>query len=155
MYRPSWVDYYLGLAKVISRRSHDIHTKHGCVITDRENRIIGSGYNGFPKGLPDDILPLDRPDKYDWMEHSEQNALANCVLRPDDGIAYVTGQCCNRCIRSLWQNGVKEVYMIDSHGTHLFDDKQQKLFDTFIELSGMKIHYVTPELDWIKDILGI
>lgn len=147
--RPSWTDYFLGLARAISKRSHDIHTQHGCVITDRQHRIVGCGYNGFPKGLDDSILPTDRPEKYDWMEHSERNALANCVIRPDDCVAYVTGQCCNPCIRALWQHGIKEVYMIDSHGTHLFDKHQQKLFDQFIEMSGMKIHYVTPDLSWI------
>ena len=92
--RPSWTDYFLGLAKVISQRSHDIHTQHGCVITDQNNRILGVGYNGFPRGLKDSDLPTSRPEKYSWMVHSERNALSNCVVRPDDGIAYVTGQCC-------------------------------------------------------------
>ena len=45
--RPDWTDYFLGLAKVISQRSHDIHTQHGCVITDQNHRILGVGYNGF------------------------------------------------------------------------------------------------------------
>ena len=96
--RPSWTDYFLGLAKVASQRSHDIHTQHGCVITDRNHRILGVGYNGFPKGMDDPKLPTSRPEKYCWMIHAERNALSNCVVRPDDGVAYVTGQCCNDCI---------------------------------------------------------
>ena len=85
--RPSWTDYFLGLAKVASQRSHDIHTQHGCVITDRLNRILGVGYNGYPKNVDDDSLPTSRPEKYAWMIHAERNALANCIVRPDDGIA--------------------------------------------------------------------
>ena len=137
--RPSWTDYFLGLAKVVSQRSHDVHTQHGCVITDANNRILGVGYNGFPKGLDDKSLPTNRPEKYHWMVHSERNALSNCVIRPDKGIAYVTGQCCNDCIIALWQEGVETVYMIDEHGTHLFDDDAQKRFETFISMCGMKI----------------
>lgn len=153
--RPEWTDYFLGLAKVVSQRSHDIHTQHGCVITDQHNRILGVGYNGYPRGLDDNKLPRNRPDKYPWMVHSERNALSNCVVRPDNGIAYVTGQCCNDCIMALWQEGVQTVYMIDDHGTHLFDENAKKIFDTFVEMSGIKICKITPDLSWLKSLCGV
>jgi dCMP deaminase len=150
--RPSWTDYFLGLAKVVSQRSHDIQTQHGCVITDSHNRILGVGYNGFPRGLDDSKLPTTRPDKYPWMIHAERNALSNCVVRPDKGIAYVTGQSCNDCIMALWQEGIETVFMSNNHGTHLFDNQQKKIFNTFIEMSGIKIIYVEPDLSWIEKI---
>lgn len=153
--RPTWTDYFLGLAKVVSQRSHDPHTQHGCVITDNHHRILGVGYNGFPRGLDDEKLPTTRPEKYSWMVHSEINALANCVVRPDKGIAYVTGQCCNNCIISLWQEGIETVYMMNSHGTHLFDEDARKRFDTFISMSGMKIFYIDPDLNWLRQIPGV
>lgn len=153
--RPDWTNYFLGLAKVVSQRSHDIHTKHGCIITDFNNRILGVGYNGFPRGLDDSNLPTSRPEKYPWMVHSERNALSNCVVRPDNGIAYVTGQCCNDCIIALWQEGIKKVYMIDDHGTHLFDQDAKKRFDTFIEMSRMEIHKIDVDLSWLKDLTGV
>jgi dCMP deaminase len=153
--RPSWTDYFLGLAKAVSQRSHDIHTQHGCVITDQYNRILGVGYNGFPRGVDDSVLPTHRPDKYHWMVHSERNALANCVVRPDNGIAYVTGQCCNDCIIALWQEGVGKVIMIDDHGTRLFDDDAQKRFDTFVSMSGIIIEKVSPDLSWLNNISGV
>lgn len=155
MSRPSWIDYFLGLAKVVSQRSHDIHTKHGCVITDKNHRILGVGYNGFPKGLDDSKLPLTRPEKYLWLIHSEANALSNCVVRPDNGTAYVTGQCCNNCIMSLWQEGIDTVYMIDDHGTKLFDEDAKKRFDAFVEMSGIKIYYVDPDLSWLRQLCGV
>ena len=153
--RPTWTDYFLGLAKVVSQRSHDLHTQHGCVITDQNHRILGVGYNGFPKNIDDTILPKTRPEKYHWMVHSERNALSNCIVRPDNGIAYVTGQCCNDCIISLWQEGICEVYMMDTHGTVLFDDDAQKRFNLFIKMSKMKIHRVTPDLSWLKNLCGV
>lgn len=153
--RPSWTDYFLGLAKVVSQRSHDIHTQHGCVITDQNNRILGVGYNGFPRGLNDSLLPTNRPDKYAWMVHSERNALSNCVVRPDNGIAYVTGQCCNDCIIALWQEGIQTVYMTNDHGTLLFNEIEQKRFDTFVGMSKMSVHKISPDLSWLKDLCGV
>lgn len=153
--RPSWTDYFLGLAKVVAQRSHDIHTQHGCVITDSSHRVLGLGYNGFPRGLNDEKLPTNRPDKYPWMIHAERNALSNCVARPDNGIAYVTGQCCNDCIMALWQEGVSTVYMTDDHGTHLFDQAARERFDKFVEMSGIKIHYTAPNLDWLRQLSGV
>ena len=153
--RPIWTDYFLGLAKVVSQRSHDLQTQHGCVITDSHNRILGVGYNGFPRGLNDSDLPNTRPDKYPWMIHAERNALSNCVVRPDNGTAYVTGQCCNDCIMALWQEGVTNVIMSKNHGTHLFDENAQKRFDTFVQMSGIKISYIEPNLSWLKELVGV
>lgn len=153
--RPSWTDYFLGLAKVASQRSHDIHTQHGCVIVDSNNRVLGMGYNGFPKGLDDTKLPTSRPEKYDWIIHAERNALSNCVVRPHNATAYVTGQCCNDCIMALWQEGVTKVVMSNNHGTHLFDESAQQRFNTFVSMSGIRIEYVEPNLSWLKQLCGV
>lgn len=151
--RPSWENYFLGLAKVVAERSHDIHTKHGCVITDHQHRILGVGYNGFPKGMQDLFLPTSRPEKYSWMIHAERNALANCVIRPDNGVAYVTGQCCNDCIMSLWQEGVTTVIMANSHGTNLFDQNAQERFDLFVQQTGMKIKKINADFSWLQNCM--
>jgi deoxycytidylate deaminase len=89
------------------------------------------------------------------MIHAERNALANCVVRPDNGTAYVTGQCCNDCIMALWQEGVRTVYMADTHGTHLFDENEQQIFDTFVRMSGIKITRHKPDLSWLKNVCGV
>jgi len=105
--------------------------------------------------MPDNILPLDRPAKYKWMIHAERNALSNCVVRPDNGTAYVSGQCCNDCIMALWQEGIDTVVMSDNHGTVLFDESEQKIFDTFTQNSGIKIIRIAPDLSWIKNLCGV
>lgn len=149
----NWISCYIGLAHIASQKSHDIQTQHGCVITDQKHRVLSLGYNGFPRGIDDKLLPNTRPDKYPWMIHAERNALANCVVRPDNGIAYVTGQCCNDCIMALWQEGVSTVYMHDKHGSHLIDGEAKKIFDHFISLTSMNIFYVKPDLTWLKGVL--
>jgi len=152
---PNWTDYFLGLAKVASQRSHDSQTKHGCVITDSQHRILGIGYNGFPRGLDDSVLPNTRPEKYSWIIHAERNALSNCLVRPENGVAYVTGQSCNDCIMALWQEGVTTVVMIKDHGTHLFDQEAKTKFDTFVNMSGINIVYTEPNLSWLKHLCGV
>ena len=133
-------------------RSHDTQTQHGCVITDHNNRILGVGYNGFAKGLDDNVLPNTRPAKYFWMIHAERNALSNCTIRPENGIAYVTGQCCNDCVMALWQEGITKVYMRKNHGTHLFNEDNEERFNLFIKMSGLYIEYIDPNLSWLNSI---
>lgn len=151
--RPIWIDYFMGLALVVARRSHDSETQHGCIITTKDNKIIGTGYNGFPRNIDDSVLPNKRPDKYPWMLHSERNAISNCVLPPINSTAYVTGQCCNECIMALWQSGVNTVYMLDGNGgSKLLDQNTKVIFDKFVELTGIEIYYVKPNLTWLDKI---
>jgi dCMP deaminase len=107
--RPSWDEYFLVLAEQVSRRSPDPSTKHGCVLVDQDRRVISTGYNGPISGLPNDMVPLTRPEKYDWFIHAEDNAVAfaRCDLR--GATAYVTGQPCAACFRRLLQVGVRRI----------------------------------------------
>src|SRR5690554_5576888 len=112
MKRPDWNEYFLAIARVVSTRSHDIHTQHGCVIT-HNNRIIGTGYNGFPHDMPDGCLPTTRPEKYDWMEHAEVNACANVQIWPSqqhEVKAYITGEPCFNCLKTLWRHKIGRIY---------------------------------------------
>ena len=75
--RPNWNDYFLGLAFIASSRSRDQETKHGTVIVDNNNIVLGTGYNSFIRGINDQSLPALRPNKYPFMIHSELNAILN------------------------------------------------------------------------------
>lgn len=107
--RPSWDEYFLAIAEQVSRRSPDPNTKHGCVLVDTSKRIVSTGYNGPVSGLPHDLVPTQRPDKYDWYVHAEDNAVAfaRCDLRGTT--AYVTGTPCAACFRRLLQVGVRRI----------------------------------------------
>lgn len=112
--RLSWDDYFMSLACLASMRSPDLETRHGCILINSLNRIVGTGYNGFPKGELNPY-PTNRPDKYPYVIHAEQNAVLNANISYYDhymetGLtAYVTGLPCPRCMVVMVQCGVKKV----------------------------------------------
>ena len=107
--RPTWDEYFLVLAEQVSLRSPDRHTKHGCVLVDQDHRVISTGYNGPVSGVRNELVPLERPAKYSWFIHAEDNAVAfaRCDLR--GATAYITGVPCAACFRRLLQVGVRRI----------------------------------------------
>jgi dCMP deaminase len=107
--RPDWDRYFLDIAELVSRRSPDPSTKHGCVLVDADNRVVSTGYNGPVAGLPNAMVPVTRPQKYDWFIHAEDNAV--CFARTDlrGATAYVTGVPCAACFRRLLQVGIRRI----------------------------------------------
>ena len=151
----SWVDYFIGLTFVVAQRSKDSQTKHGCIITDSKNHIIGCGYNSFPHGMEDDTLPNTRPEKYHWMLHAEENAISNTLISTqtlDNVTAFISGQPCQHCSYLLWQNNIKKWYIAKRQGTKLEDSDTRARFDKFVEQTGVDITYVDVDLSWIKAI---
>ena len=48
--RPSWDEYFLEMASLVSKRSTCLRRSVGAVLV-REKRILATGYNGAPSGL--------------------------------------------------------------------------------------------------------
>jgi len=140
--KPTWEEYFISMASLASTRSCDSQTKHGCVITDKKNRVLGIGYNSFPCNMPDDLLPNTRPKKYKWMVHAERNALANCTMRPDNGIAYITGLPCTDCVKSLYQEGIRSIICIDGHGTYLQEEEDGYILEAMQEYGGLQMKLI-------------
>lgn len=123
--RPAWDQYFLDLAEQVSLRSLDPHTKHGCVLVDAGRRVISTGYNGPVSGFPNKLVPLTRPEKYDWLIHAEDNAVAfaRCDLR--GATAYVTGLPCAGCFRRLLQVGICRIVHCGRQSVSITDNERQ------------------------------
>lgn len=50
MSRISWDEYFLNIAREVSKRSTCIKRQYGAVIVDKNKTIVSTGYNGSPKG---------------------------------------------------------------------------------------------------------
>jgi deoxycytidylate deaminase len=85
-------------------RSLDPHTKHGTVVVGKDKVILSVGYNSPPRGSDDANIPLTRPEKYKYFEHSESNSIINAAR---SGVSllgstfYVTGCPCVDCLRKI------------------------------------------------------
>ncbi len=109
--RPSWDSFFLALAFLVAQRSPDAETKHGAVVVDRTHRVLGLGFNGFPRGARDEKLPRNRPSKYPYIIHAELNALINArtINEPAQCTIYVTGEPCNECFKAIIQYGIGRI----------------------------------------------
>jgi len=160
-FRPSWVDYFIAMAFIARTRSHDAETQHGCVITDSNHRVLGVGYNGFPRAcdpMVESCLPNIRPEKYPWMLHSEHNACVNCSLTPYKGIAHVTGWPCNGCVMTMWQHGVETVHALGTQESAKWqNESEEEIRLTFLAATGMEINYyhidALPLTKLVRDLL--
>ena len=101
---------------IANNYSKDRGTKVGALIVNNENSCLTWGYNGFPRGINDEIEERhERPTKYDWSEHAERNAIYNAAregIRLKDSIMYVSSlPTCVDCARGIIQSGIRKVYM--------------------------------------------
>jgi len=109
--RPTWDTLFMALAYAVAMRSPDAETKHGAVVVDDRRRVLGTGFNGFPRGSRDDKLPRARPHKYPFVVHAEVNALVNSrfINDPATCTLYVTGEPCNECFKTIVQFGIGRI----------------------------------------------
>jgi dCMP deaminase len=112
----NWTKRFLNLALEISTWSKDPSTKVGCVIVGSDNEILSVGFNGVPKKVFDLPDRYDRPAKYSWVSHAEENAIAQAAKK---GIAlekstlYCTHQPCSKCARTIIQSGINRVVFLN------------------------------------------
>jgi len=114
----SWDECFMRMAHVIADRSKDPSTQVGSVVVNHQNVVVGLGYNGFPRGIKNSDLPWDREGdfentKYAYVCHSEENAIYNSNGVTKDCKIYTTLFPCNECVKTMIQNGIKEVVFED------------------------------------------
>jgi dCMP deaminase len=108
-YRPSVDEYFLGMAELASYRGTCARRRVGCILVDRNNRVLSTGYNGVASGLPHCTdtpcpgagLPSGTGLHLCQAIHAEANALISCRDPEDIYAAYCTASPCVQCVRML------------------------------------------------------
>jgi len=119
--RPTWEEYFLEMARVVAHRSTCLRRRVGALLV-RDKRILATGYNGAPAGLPhcEDVGCLREQKRIPPGErqelcrglHAEQNAVIQGALHGvslKGSVLYATTQPCVTCAKMLINAGVRRV----------------------------------------------
>lgn len=130
--RPTWNEYFITVAYLISSRSSSKKLKVGAVIV-KDNRIISTGYNGFFSGVEHNSI------SYNGHEintiHAEMNAIDDSAKRGvsiKEGSIYVTHYPCIYCLKNIIGCGLKKIYYKEDYNNN-------KICELLIKQSGIKI----------------
>ena len=128
----NWTDYFMEMAQLVATKSKDPNTKVGCVVITDDKVVAATGYNGLPRGVEDKAERMERPAKYLWTSHAEENAVAQAArvgMKLKGGTAFVTHMPCSRCARTLIQAGIE--YVVVDRGT---TSMPQEEFDVAMQM---------------------
>lgn len=142
MSKTTWDVRYLRLAREVSTWSKDPSTKVGAVIVRPNKTIASMGFNGFPRGFPDDVgLYNDRKQKYQFIVHAEMNAILT-ASEPLTGYTLYTYPLppCGDCMKSVVQAGITRWVSVSPTAEQL-DRWRESLDATYAMSMRCKIEY--------------
>lgn len=129
--RSSWQEYFMSISHMIAKRSTCDRAYVGCLLVNKDNRIVSSGYNGSIKGNPhcSEIGHTMRDGHCIATIHAEMNALLYCAkegIKVDGCVCYVTHFPCLNCTKALIQAGISKIYYsnayrVDEYALELLD----------------------------------
>ena len=118
MERPSWHEYFINIAREVSRRATCPRARVGAVIV-KDHRIISTGYNGAAAGEPhcSDVGCNVVNDHCQRAIHAEVNAVAEAAKfgLPIGGAtlyywdSLVRMESCHNCIQVMKAAGIAKV----------------------------------------------
>lgn len=141
--RPNWDEYFLSIARLVSKRSTCLRRSVGAVLV-KGKRILATGYNGAPSGIKHceekeclrERLKVPSGQRHELCRglHAEQNALLQAALHGigvEEAKIYATTQPCIICAKMLINAGIKEL-VIAGH----YPDKMAR---EFLKEAGIKV----------------
>jgi len=119
--RPSYDEYFMEMAHVVSKRSTCLRRKVGAILV-KDRHILSTGYNGAPKGLSHCIdvgcirqdMSVRSGERHELCRglHAEQNAIIQAAVfgvSISGSTLYCTNTPCVVCVKMLINAGVKEI----------------------------------------------
>ena len=144
--RPSWDEYFIDIAKLVSKRSTCLRRKVGAVIV-KNRRVLATGRNGAPSGLRHCVevgclrekLKIPSGERHELCRglHAEQNALLQASLYGislEGSSLYCTNQPCLICAKMLINAGIREVVIVDGY--------PDKLAQEFLKEAKIKVRKI-------------
>lgn len=113
--RISWDEYYIEIVEKIKLRATCPRKQVGAILV-KNNEIIGTGYNGAPKGFDHCteigcMMQTLADGKQHCLRsiHAEVNALLQAGEKAEGSTLYITTMPCPYCFKLIIQSRVKKV----------------------------------------------
>ena len=152
LFTDKWVNYFFKLCDIAAGQSKDLTTQVGAIVVGDVKSVLLTAFNGFPIGVIDDLKKVperyERPNKYVYTAHAEQNLVALAArhgIKLNNTTVFVNLQPCATCVNLLIQAGVKTIYYKKDNGTGEWRKDIDKSIMSCIE-AGIEIHeYLEPD----------
>ncbi len=144
--RPSWDEYFMELAGLVSRRATCLRRSVGAVLI-KDKKILATGYNGAPSGLAHctdtsclrQKLNIPSGQRHELCRglHAEQNVLLQAALHgvsTKGSTLYVTNQPCIICAKMIINAGIKEVVIRGEY--------PDKMASRFLKEAGIRVRKI-------------
>lgn len=115
-FRPSWDDYFMAIARIVATRSTCDRLDSGAVLV-KDKRIIATGYNGSPPGLPhcDDVGHLLEEGHCVRTIHGENNVILQAAAfgstSTHGATMYTKYSPCIHCAKYVVAAGIKRIVL--------------------------------------------
>jgi dCMP deaminase len=151
-FRPSWDDYFMAIVKIIAARGTCDRLYAGSVLV-KDNRIIATGYNGSPAGLPhcNDIGHLMEEGHCVRTIHGEHNSLLQAALEggtsTQGSTMYTKYSPCIHCTKYIIACGIKRIVMGKVY-------RNPSALDMLKE-AGVEVEVYKQDSNWQAELLQI
>ncbi len=132
--RPSWDEYFMEIAHLVSKRSTCIRRQVGAVLAKDKN-ILATGYNGPPSGIAHCIdvgclrekMGIPSGERHEICRglHAEQNAIIQAAKHGTvikGSVLYCTNLPCIICSKMIINAGITKIVYDDGYPDKLGEE---------------------------------
>lgn len=144
--------FFLDTARQAKEESCDKHTKLGAAVVDLNCLILVTASNTMPEGIEPTDERLERPLKYNYIEHAERNACFHAAkfgIKLDGTVMFMSDNPvpCTECARAIIQVGIKMI--VGRNVKNVASSKWDESCNLALEMlkkAGVVVVYVADDL---------
>lgn len=134
MERPSWEAYFMEITRLVARRSTCQRRRVGAILV-KDKRILATGYNGAPSGLPhcldigclrqQKLVPSGERHELCRGLHAEQNVIIQAArhgISIQSASLYCTTMPCAICAKMIINAGIISVYYEEGYADRIAEE---------------------------------
>ncbi|PIR66258.1 MAG: dCMP deaminase [Parcubacteria group bacterium CG10_big_fil_rev_8_21_14_0_10_36_14] len=151
--RPSWDDYFMAIARIIATRSTCDRLRAGAVLV-KNKRIISTGYNGSPPGLPhcdSEAGHLMEEGHCVRTIHAEHNTILQAAVTAgqttEGATLYALYSPCIHCCKYIVAAGIKRIVIETIY-------RNSQAMD-YLKQAGLEVVFYVPNQEWNENIKNL